>query len=186
MSQGNGISSSISCALQHGNLLSIRPDESIPNVFNTNQVFAPSTVEWSWMKAWKCYLAKHVCAERGPHEITSSAESVTGPWVLMAALLSPAPRVLRVDCSCRETSQETCFKNSFIPLTSGDHVLRNVRWALMMLAESRASWQEIAKGLITIAFRKLLSVNRLSRNTQLTRLHFYTLNFFAREKREGG
>lgn len=54
------------------------------------------------------------------------------------------------------------------PLT----ILRNVRWALMMLAENRASSWEIAEVQITIAFRKLLSVNRLSRSTQISRLHF--------------
>lgn len=37
---------------------------------------------------------------------------------------------------------------------------------------SVASWPEIAEVLITITFRKLLSVNRLSRNTQITRLYF--------------
>ena len=54
-----------------------------------------------------------------------------------------------------------------------------------MFTESRR-WQEVASVLITIAFRKLLSVNRLRRNTQLTHLQFYKLNCFAREKREGG
>ena len=65
--------------------------------------------------------------------------SLTVSWVLMAALLEPSPCVLHVDCSCSETSPQNCFRNAFIPLTSRDCVLRNVRWALMMLAESRAS-----------------------------------------------
>lgn len=72
---------------------------------------------------------------------------------------------------------------SFIPLTSRDCVVRNVRWTLTTLADSWASWSGASRSTDHNRLWKLLSVNRSSRNTQLTHLHCYKLSFCAREER---
>lgn len=87
ISQGNGISFPISCALQRGNLLSLWQDGTIPNIFYTNQVFVSSTPEGSCLKSWNSYLVQHVCSEWRLSETVTQTESLTGlecwwlhPW----------------------------------------------------------------------------------------------------------
>lgn len=92
----------------------------------------------SCLKSWNSYLVQHVCSEWRLSETVTQTESLTGlecwwlhPW---------NPPVLNACWLWWDFGGTASKIPSFLwPLTSGDYVLRNVRWTLMMLAENRAS-----------------------------------------------
>lgn len=71
--------------------------------------------------------------------------------------------------------------NAFVPLTSRDRVLRNVPGELTVSAEEGLV-VGAAELVSTVAFRKLLRVNALSRSTGLTRLHFLQVELLHQGK----
>lgn len=100
----------------------------------------------------------------------------------MAALPRSSSSWEAHDHSRSKTAVEGLAHCSFIPLTSRDYVVRKVRWTLTTLADSWASWSGASRSTDHNRLWKLLSVNRSSRNTQLTHLRCYKLSFCAREK----
>lgn len=138
----------------------------------------PSVLEWSWMKSWNSPVVRCLSWVRTPWGHQSDREcgslhSCSPP--LAGAYWLQLWRDLAV-----EQLQE--FLHSFglwrlhpQECEMSTHDVRRV-----------ASWPEHAEVLIRITFRKLLSVNRLSRNTQITHLHFAGVEQLCQGKESGG
>lgn len=99
--------------------------------------------EWSWLKSWNLFGATCLFWVKTQWDHHSDWK-FDWTWVLMAAPLKPSRRVLRIDWwdVMVELLQKFLLSFDLCPLET---VFRNVRWALMMLAETRASSWEIAE-----------------------------------------
>lgn len=101
-------------------------------------------------------------------------------------MAAPWGASLRVPCSAaagRPHGRAAAGMSAFVPLTSRHRVLRNVPGELTVSVSAEEGLVVGAAELVsTVAFRKLLRVNALSRSTGLTRLHFLQVELLHQGK----